>query len=448
MFRSLAILGLVSLFALAAPSTLIAAELATTSAARHDRMTLAIVPPLFQMQLAPGTHWRGVIKFVNGNPYDIDLNTSIVPFRGAGETGNAQFDFTKEGNIDPRTLSGWIRIERGPIHVRKDTTAEIPFSIVVPEDAEPGGHYAAIMVGTDPIERLKNGSGFAIGSLLSSLLFVSVSGDIVEAGSIRDFYSASSVVQEPNARFVLRFENSGNVHLIPQGHIIITNMWGKERGRIAVNDDASFGSVLPASTRRFEFEWHGEENFFEMGRYTVEATLAYGGAAKQTVYRVATFWVIPYKELAIAFLGIGGFLFMMFYGIRRYVRSVIALERSRLGIRETGSGARGGGRAQRPAITLSALARPIAEGSAELRRGGKGSGRTHRKALLQKYRFFFVFLGTLAVGIAMIGWYFVEVMRAERSYEVLIKRDGGKDIRIEHATDSGAGTTTRAKDGE
>ncbi|HSE35197.1 MAG TPA: hypothetical protein VLB83_03665, partial [Candidatus Paceibacterota bacterium] len=362
------------------------------------------------------------------------------------ETGNAQFDFTKEGNADPRTLPGWIRIERGPIHVKKDTTAEIPFSIVVPEDAEPGGHYAAIMVGTDPIDRLRNGSGFAIGSLLSSLLFVSVSGNIVEAGAIRDFYPASSIVQDPSARFVMRFENSGNVHLIPQGHIIITNMWGKERGRITVNDDASFGSVLPASTRRFEFEWHGEKNFFEMGRYTVEATLAYGGATKQSVYRVATFWVVPYKELAIAFASLGAFLFVIVYGIRRYVRSVVALERARLGVRAPKSGVRTEERSTpRPVLTLSALARPMTEGGAELRTIRRKGGAGHRKAVLRKYRFFFVFLLTLGLGAAMIGWYFVEVMRAERSYEMVIKRDGGKDLRIEHALQSATGTPKEAE---
>lgn len=406
--------------------------LATTSEARHDRMTLAIVPPLFQMQLAPGTHWRGVIKFVNGNPYDIDLHSSVVPFHGAGETGNAQFDFTLENAPDPRTLSGWIRIDRGPTHVRRDTTAEIPFSIVVPEDAEPGGHYAAIMVGTDPVDRLKNGSGFSIGSLLSSLLFVSVSGDVVEAGAIRDFFPTSQVVQTPDTRFVLRFENSGNVHLIPQGHIIITNMWGKERGRITVNDDTSFGSVLPDSTRRFEFEWHGEANFFEMGRYRAEATLMYGGTAKQTVYRVATFWVIPYQQLALALLAVVAFLFVVVLGIRRYVRSVIALERSRLGISEKKTRSHGETSHARPSLTLSALARPIQEGSAEFRGTGVRASKKHRKALVRKYRFFFVFLGTLALGVAMIAWYFVEVMQGERSYEMVIKRDGGQDIRLEH----------------
>lgn len=440
------VIGSLVLALLSVPALVFAAE-AATSTARHDRMTLAIVPPLFQMQLAPGTHWRGVLKFVNGNPYDIDLNTSLMPFRGAGETGNVEFDFTKEGKTDPRTLPGWIHIERGPIHVKKDTTAEIPFSIVVPDDAEPGGHYAAIMVGTDPIDRLRNGSGFSIGSLLSSLLFVNVSGNIVEAGAIRDFYPAANIVQEPSARFVMRFENSGNVHLVPQGHIIITNMWGKERGKITVNDDASFGSVLPASTRRFEFEWHGEQNFFEMGRYTVEATLAYGSASKQTVYRVATFWVIPYKGLAITFGSLGAFLFVVVYGIRRYVRSVIALERARFGVHavKTERHASGRGAPQRPALTLSALARPIAEGRAEFRAVQRKGGAKQRKAVIRKYRFFFVFLFTLGLGIAMIGWYFVEVMRAERSYEMVIKRDGGKDLRIEHASRTATGTPNRAK---
>ena len=106
-----------------------------------------------------------------------------------------------------------------------------------------------------------------ISSFVSSLLFVNIKGDVVESGRIREFSTSQSLYQTPNVDFSVRFENTGNTHVHPQGEVTIYNMWGKERGQVMINNqDDDFGNVLPQSIRRFQFSWSGEQSLFDMAR--------------------------------------------------------------------------------------------------------------------------------------------------------------------------------------
>jgi hypothetical protein len=69
---------------------------------------------------------------------------------------------------------------------------DIPFLVRVPEDAEPGGHYAAILLGNQPP---KENSEMVRVLRVSSLdrlacFFSRVQGDIQERGWIREFSSS------------------------------------------------------------------------------------------------------------------------------------------------------------------------------------------------------------------------------------------------------------------
>ena len=360
------------------------------------------------------------MRLVNGNPYPLMISARAVPFSPDGETGNARF-----GDIevapDPTTLAGWITVPKTPITIAADSTAEIPIAIRVPSDAPPGGHYAAVLVGTNPGTVGEGKSGVAIGSMLASLVLVRVPGEVDERGDIRDFFVVDDLLDHPEAQFVVRFENSGNVHVVPRGEISIRNMWGKERGKIVVNDDASFGNVLPGSTRKFEFVWMGEENAFEFGRYTALATLTYGENGAKTVYRSTAFWIVPWKPVLATILLVVLSLWFFTFAIRRYIRRALALERQRLGISSVS--------AEVPSIVMTAktLQAPILR---EVRRLGEDSARSSETSrpvtyftFVRENALFFAFMLLLIFLLSLIGWYFMQVLEEEREYEIRVVRE-------------------------
>ncbi len=400
------------------------------AAQSSESLSLTLTPPLFQVTQAPGGVWSSVLRVVNTNKFDLAVTASVQDFRPDGETGNALLG-ERGGPNDRHLMSGWFTLPNGEIVIPRGTTGEIPFTIAVPEDASPGGHYAAIVVATRP-GQLDGGSGAGISSGVTSLFFLRVPGDVVEEGAIRDFYAEKSIVQSPSARFALRFENTGNVHLVPEGTIVITNMWGKERGRIDINKVNTFGNVLPESTRKFEFVWEGEPSIFEFGRYEAVATLVFGEQSRQTVYRTTYLWVIPWKQVLPIFFSLALFVWFITWSVRRYVKKALELERERLGLSshddmpvfparsETPSSF---AKDKEPRVTLAVLGRPLARTSLDLRANtapqrvsSQGGARVSRKGWCARNRAVVAFAVIFALGIGMIGWYFVEVFRSERAY--------------------------------
>ena len=420
----------------------------------EESLSVSVTPPLFQLSIGPGEFWASSIKVVNNNAYDVAYYAEAVDFAAEGEDGKSKinpfFESSEEEN-NTFSLASWIDVSSEPTFIPKGTSREIPFSVRIPADAEPGGHYAAILVGTQP-GGTSNSTGPAVrvSSFVSSLLFVRVKGDVVEKGRIREFTTAKSLYQKPEADFLLRFENTGNVHLHPQGDITIYNMWGKERGAVQINEDSNFGNVLPQSTRKFEFTWMNESDPFDIGRYSAVVTLAYGEEAKQNTTATAYFWVVPVVPVALA-LGVCVLFFAsIFWFIRLYVRRALAVERAQYGTV-------GGGEEVRTA-SISALIEPIREGVVDLRDAAFGKKDAvsqpepyvisakkevreiselattgHRITLAQfvgKYHLFFMFIGVLVAAIWIGWWYVSHALVPQKEFEISERSANAEKMRV------------------
>ena len=289
----------------------------------QSTLSLSVTPTLFEMSAEPGQLWKSEVKVINSNDFDITVYAHAVNFAPQGETGQGKFIPVFEEMTEGSTLAEWIDISSIPVTVQKERSMTIPFTVQVPEEASPGGHFAAILISTQP-QKVESMS-VKTAQVVTSLFFVRIAGDVHEKGSIRSFSPTKSFLQSPEATFELRFENKGNVHLQPRGDIVIYNMWGKERGKIPINHQTHFGNVLPESIRKFEFSWKGEQSIADIGRYKAVASLAYGLNQKQFTTQSTYFWVIPVKSLLATFGGLLIFLFVVLWGVRMYIRHMLKL---------------------------------------------------------------------------------------------------------------------------
>lgn len=413
----------------------------TTFAAGADSLTITVTPPLFQITQSPGSEWRSQLRVVNSNNFDIGVTLEGKDFHPNGETGNAVFDDGPKADAnDTHRMSGWIETPKGVVNIKRGTTAEIPFLIKVPIDADPGGHYGALLVSTKPRD-LEGGSGAGISSGITSLILMRIPGDVVEKGGIRDFYAEDNIVETPDEHFVLRFENQGNVHLVPQGQIVITNMWSKERGRVNINESSTFGNVLPNSTRKFEFSWkETDASPFEVGRYKAVATLVYGIDGRNTVERTLYFWIVPWKPVLALLGGLLFFIWFITWSLRRYIKKALDMEREYLGLSEDEFTAqrRGqvsnivGNKRPKAEITMAVLRRPITQVSTALSSIQKASVAAKQSppsrasapplSIIKRYRPVIIFIVVFISGISLISWYFIEVFQDERAYHVEVIR--------------------------
>lgn len=393
--------------------------------------SISVTPPLFQLSIEPGDIWQSSVRVVNPNEYSLTVFAEVVNFAPDGEGGQGKFlPILNDDESNPISLAEWIEVPEGPHVIPPGQTIDVTFFVDVPEDAPPGGHFAAILISTEPPRDDQGPVAVSTTQTVTSLFFVRIEGDILEKALIRELSVLPRSVEEPHAEFSLRFENKGNVHVQPRGSIRIYNMWGKERGVIPINSESHFGNVLPESIRDFRFAWTGERSLADIGRYTAEASLAYGENGSQTALGETSFWVLPIRGALITFGVIAFFVIAIVWMIRLYIRRMLILagidpdEKKHEKDTEV---APKRSRVKAKPVTYKTATLPLTEGTAELRDRLTDSHSFLEilvtfLGFVRHYKFFFLAVLTLVALFVGLVLYIGHVTDRETSYEIQIQR--------------------------
>lgn len=288
---------------------------------------ITVSPPIIEFDARPGDTIVDTIKLYNETLESQTLTGSVQTFKALNETGAPSF-LSPEESTD---LATWLRLDESQVTLGADERKDILFSINVPKDAEPGGHFAGILW-TPSGAKSVEGSGVGITVKTGTLILVRVAGDINEAGRLVGFTADKSSYNYLPANFSVRFENLGNVHLKPIGSIEIKNLLGRKVADLPINGD--FSNVLPESIRKFDAtwqktetprgasEWQKERENFAWGKYTATLKLDYGVDGQKTTASLA-FWVFPWRVtlfyLAVAIL----IIVLIVIGIKTYNKWLI-----------------------------------------------------------------------------------------------------------------------------
>jgi hypothetical protein len=303
----------------------------TSRAQTADSTSLTITPPFFELNVDPGDIWSSSIRVVNTNATDLQVHAIAMGFEASDDLGHGSFIPLSALAGDDDALANWITVSGSSVNVPAGGTADVPFSISVPADASPGGHYGAILIGTGGLSGPSGQSQVGVSSFISALIFVRVSGNIIESAQIHDFSTDHPSYQTPDVHFSVNVQNTGNVHIRPSGMIQIYNAFGKERGEIPINGTGTLGYVLPSSSREFDVEWQGQPSLLDIGPYTAVLSLGYGENGTKSITRTIGFWVLPIDQLLEVGFGILIAAMACMYLLRRAVRNMLAHELQRYG---------------------------------------------------------------------------------------------------------------------
>src|SRR4030042_1801472 len=299
---------------------------------------LTVSPVRIELSGDPGTVIEDEMNLTNEQEETKTFYSSFGNFEATGETGTPSFVSAEEG------LATWIEtdssITLGPKEEKK-----VSYSIAIPKDADPGGHFAAIFWGTSPSGN-EEGGQVSIGAKVGILILLRVSGEIKEEGGILEFGAKDNqkFFSALPVQFVYRFQNGGGDRVKPEGKVTIKNIFGKTLAVLPANK--SEGNVLPQSIRKFEMIWEKEKegtseqeaannkegflaglkkewNNFAFGRYTAILNLEYGttGEKAQASFK---FFIIPWRVLSISFFILAVLVFLFIIGIKRYNKWIIA----------------------------------------------------------------------------------------------------------------------------
>ena len=423
----------------------------------QEAVSYTVSPTIYDMTANPGQAFRSTLRIINTNSFELHVYIDMNNFIPKGEDGVPQFLPATKDSSDQTSLAQWVEVDKELI-IGAEQTVELPFTINVPQDASPGGHFAAIMVGTKPPSDSKKENRVQTSQTISSLMFLRVTGNITEDSVIRSFRTSDYILSKPEATFEIRVENKGNVHLQPQGEIKIFNMWGQERGVIPVNQQSLFGNVLPNTVRKFAFTWSSEWSFSDIGRYTAIATLAYGVDKRQFMTADTAFWIIPWKILLAIIVVVGGFLALVSWAIKAYVRRMLALAGVGPGSRMQTMAEQIPARRGRPKKSIEAvkettkrIAGPIEAGILDLRSKLKGKSNLKARfeailAFVKLYWKFFAVLGAVIIFGILLTWFLKSAFGPGHDYKVKMKSNGQEITVATHSQENTSSAANAATD--
>ncbi len=266
---------------------------------------LTVSPARAELTGDPGETIQGSFTLVNPMDTDQTYYTSVENFEAQGETGTPNFITSKEG------LPSWVKIV-DKVVLKKGERVTLPYNVVIPQDADSGGHFGAIFMSTVPPSA---GEGeVSVGAKVGMLLFLKVTGPVKEQGGLSSFAlkSGKKVLTSLPVDFVYKFKNEGNDRVAPEGELTIKNTLGMVAATIDVNKTKG-DNVLPASTRRFEVRYGEKDapavsapffdqvkyqkNNFALGMYSANLKLSFGNAS--VADSSVTFYIFPWQLLAV-----------------------------------------------------------------------------------------------------------------------------------------------------
>jgi hypothetical protein len=195
--------------------------------------------------------------------------TMSVYARPYGVTNEQYYpDFTSQ-NVNANVYK-WVQFDQTKYQVEPGQSVDVRYTLHVPTNAAPGGHYGVLFAETGADEIAS--TGVARKNRVGNLLYVTVNGKNIEQGVFKEFILPSWQTSAPMVSAV-RLQNTGNVDFRAKVTTIAKDMFG--RTKYAYTGDPI---VLPETTRLADMNWTNAPNF---GIFRVEQSVEFLNQKKQ-----------------------------------------------------------------------------------------------------------------------------------------------------------------------
>ena len=279
---------------------------------------VGISPLTFELTANPGDIIVNELKVYNPNESTIGIKMEIEDFRVTGEEGHVKLE---PAETESYSIATWITTDPETFILGPREQRFVTFTIKIPDNAEPGGHYGSVLAGTTAVVG-EEFLGATVAGRVGALVLLSVSGEVRENLIVKEFHDSGYHEYGP-VDFTMRFENTGTIHVRPKGYITIVNWLGIKVADIEIPPR----NVLPNSIRKIETSW--DEKWLWGGKYTATLSGSYGISNIPFSPVVITFWAFPWKA------GIGILLVIIYFVLsrRRWITAFKILARGEKAIK-------------------------------------------------------------------------------------------------------------------
>lgn len=260
--------------------------------ASDDRETITMSPTGSQYTSTAGGVLTDKLTIVNDSKKAYDFIVYARPYSiNNNEYSNPDFtSITKSAD-----LYAWVQFPQTKFHAEPNTTTYVNYSINIPANASPGGHYGVIFAEVQPTEQNVSGNQIIRKKRVGSIVYTTVNGAVKLAGDTGQGSIPFWQVQPPLHTTVVT-KNNGNTHFTSDAKLTVQDVFGNVKYQSKKNY-----FVLPNTVRTTELNWD-KAPWFGLFKATTEQSFL-GKSYKSDGYVLIMPRYLPVALLVVFVIG-------------------------------------------------------------------------------------------------------------------------------------------------
>lgn len=240
--------------------------------------SIAISPTRLDLDVKAGDTKTGKFTVLNNGTIDYDFKVYGTPYSVQGRSYTSDF-FNTTSNGDAYT---WVKFDKDLYALDAGGRIEVNYTIDVPSDAAPGGHYGVLFAET---QSKQDESQVVRKKRVGMIMYMTVDGDVIRQGKVEDISIDMLQLGGP-LNTVVTINNTGNTNFQSESLIQIRNVLNN-----TVYERKMSNTIMPKTTRDLQLTWDGGPSF-GLYRVTVESEVLDKVETKQS-------WVLLLSPISL-----------------------------------------------------------------------------------------------------------------------------------------------------
>ncbi|MEO6077913.1 MAG: hypothetical protein ABIP54_03955 [Candidatus Andersenbacteria bacterium] len=231
--------------------------------------TITVTPSVARIDLQRDSAVTQIYYF-NDSKETVTLGLSVKNFTALEDGFKVKFLNSSSDSLQ-YSLASWIHLGTNTLILSPGERNSVKI-FIDKENLSPGGHYASIIA---EIKQDNAPKTLGLTQAISSLLFVrGANGPYASSATINDFSLFTKNGSFPE-RSTMRFNNTGNVELVPYGEVTISNWRGKTVAHGIVNTESLI--TLPENIRSYSIPIEKRGTTIWPGYFTAKIQVHFDG---------------------------------------------------------------------------------------------------------------------------------------------------------------------------
>lgn len=231
----------------------------------------------------------------------------LAVYAAAGYTTDAGLFDVRTAGTEPTGLGAWLETATDTLTVGPGETAEVPFTIAVPDDATPGDYAGAVITS---LAQGDQDAGITVDRRLGIRVDLRVGGELAPSLAVEDpqvrYHGTANPAGTGTADVSWTLHNTGNTVVSAQQSATVSGPFGLLAVDAASDALAAAPDLLPGESWTVTVPVTGVAPAIRLGAdVTVTPVLtdaAGSTSALAPVYAVARTWAVPWMTLAVVLL--------------------------------------------------------------------------------------------------------------------------------------------------